>query len=342
MNRFPALKQIWIASACLLMAAGSWAQPVSREVTFKGAGGLELKGTLVLPSSTGKFPAMLLLPGSGPTDRNGNQAFLQTDLLKQLAEGMAKAGIASLRFDKRAVSSTYMASYPQDIAKFDDFISWESHLTDVRAAFKFAQSQSEIDPAKVGVLGHSEGAMFAMELATDQSGPACAILASAPGRPLGAVARDQIKASLERNPQSGIDAKKLLADYDKALKGLLDTKKVPADVNPLIAPLFPSYASKYLYTFFSFQPAKVAPRVRCPVLVVQAEKDIQILMEKDAPALLNALKVRSTATTDYVLIGSASHNLKAVKDPNKDPGFEGPVVPLAIERITGWLKKVLS
>jgi hypothetical protein len=82
--------------------------------------------------------------------------------------------------------------------------------------------------------------------------------------------------------------------------------------------------------------------VRCPVLVVQAEKDIQILMEKDAPALLNALKVRSMAMTDYVLIGSASHNLKAVKDPNRDPGFEGPVVPLAIERITGWLKKVLS
>src|SRR5688500_9758350 len=80
-------------------------KPMPLEVSFTGAGGLKLNGTVLLPSGgrDQKFPAVLLLPGSGPTDRNGNQPpVLVTDLLKQIADRLAAEGIASLRFDKRS------------------------------------------------------------------------------------------------------------------------------------------------------------------------------------------------------------------------------------------------
>lgn len=104
-----------------------------REVAFNGAGGFQLRGTLVLPSATkGKVPGVLLLPGSGPSDRNGNQPpQLVTDLLKQIAERLAADGFASLRFDKRA-AAVYATTWPKDMAAMNNFFSYDA-LLEMRA-----------------------------------------------------------------------------------------------------------------------------------------------------------------------------------------------------------------
>src|SRR5262245_46384223 len=96
-------------------AAAAKPREKSREVTFD-SDGLKLEGTFELPIGvTGRAPAVLLLPGSGPTDRNGNSRLgITTDLLKQIAEELAKNGIASLRFDKRAIAH-YSSNWPKDI-----------------------------------------------------------------------------------------------------------------------------------------------------------------------------------------------------------------------------------
>jgi dipeptidyl aminopeptidase/acylaminoacyl peptidase len=334
------MKAIWVVSLCVL-ASLAVAKPVSKEVTFKAIDGLVLKGTILLPGAKGKFPAVVMLPGSGPTDRDGNQSIFKTDVLKKIAEELAKSGIATFRFDKRSVGPTYMALYPKDLGKLNDFLSWENHLSDAAKAMNFARSHPQIKADGVAFLGHSEGALYAMQLCAGEKSPVAAVLVSAPGRDLATVTRTQIQASLDRNPGSGVDGPKLLADFDETVKAILETGNVP-NVNPLLAPLFPSYASRYLRSLFGFDPAAIAPKMKCPTFVVQAEKDIQVLAKEDAPALLKALRTRAGIASDYLLVKGASHNLKPVKNENTEPGFEGPVVPAALSGIVSWLKGKLG
>ncbi len=94
-----------------------------------------LHGTFLMPASSDKAPAVLLIPGSGPTDRDGNQKpGLISDLLKQIAERLATEGIATYRFDKRAVS-TYYPLWPKDIEGFNSFMSFWNFVGDVQAAY---------------------------------------------------------------------------------------------------------------------------------------------------------------------------------------------------------------
>jgi len=326
----------------LLFGLAAHANAEGREVEFKGIDGMTLKGTLLLPDGKGKFPAMVLLPGSGPTDRNGNQPGMTVDLLKQIAEELAKDGIATLRFDKRAVGTVYKDVYPKDLAKFNDFFSWENHVGDARKAFDYLRSQPEIDTKHVGILGHSEGSMIAMAVAGQDDGPALAVLVGAPGRPLGTVMHEQIVASLARNPAPGIDSEKLIGEFDATLKSIVDKSVLPSDMDPLLAPLFPPIATKYLHSVFLFQPTEVAAKIKCPVFVVQGEKDIQISVLRDTPPLMEALKKRPGYASELLVVPSASHNLKAVQDEKKEPGFAGPVVPLALKSIGDWVKKTFE
>src|SRR4051812_48487042 len=156
-------------------ATTTYAQAVNkfteREVTFAGAGGLQLHGTLVVPAIKGKVPGVLLLPGSGPSDRNGNQPpALVTDLLKQIAERLAADGYASLRFDKRA-AAVYASTWPpKDMAALNNFFSYDAFVGDARAGLDFLKSQSEINPKLTVVAGHSEGGLIAIQLVHDLEG----------------------------------------------------------------------------------------------------------------------------------------------------------------------------
>jgi dienelactone hydrolase len=143
------------------------------EITFPGANNLDLKGELLLPPlppSNGiphKLPAVLLLPGSGPTDRNGNQPpLLVTDLLKQIAERLAAEGIASLRFDKRAAPG-YRDTWPKDLAAMSDFFSYDNFINDAKGALAYLRGREEIDPKRVAMIGHSEGGLFTLQIARD-------------------------------------------------------------------------------------------------------------------------------------------------------------------------------
>src|SRR3569832_14311 len=134
----------------LLIAAVLTMQFASTEVTFKGAGGFELKGTLLMPTGVKSAPAFVLLPVSVPTDRDDNVNVpgysLKLDLLKQVAERMAQDGVATLRFDKRAVH-TYSDKWPKDMAQMSTFFSWHNFCDDAKAAHDFLMHQPGIDRA---------------------------------------------------------------------------------------------------------------------------------------------------------------------------------------------------
>lgn len=318
-----------------------------REVTFTGAGGWQLRGTLVLPAGKkGKVPGALLLPGSGPTDRNGNQPpQIVTDLLKQIAERLAADGYASLRFDKRA-THVYMSSWPKSVAELNEFFAWENFLGDARAGLAFLQNQAEINPKQTFIAGHSEGSIIAMQAAHDLDGkagaPAGLILLSSPGRPLGAVLTEQIDANLKRNNITGDAAKPYQENLQLAISQVIKDGTTPPNLLPGLAALFPPSALKLLQVELALDPAKVLSMYRGPVLLIQGQKDIQVSEINDFPLLQSALKQRKNGTYKAVIVVSASHNLKKVDNENTEFGFGGPVVPNVLETISDWLKQTLK
>ena len=316
-----------------------------REMTFAGVGGLSLHGTLVLPAGPGgKVPGVLLLAGSGPTDRNGNAPSIVIDLLKQIAERLAKDGYASLRFDKRATAG-YAKSWPAEVARQNDFFSWDSFVGDAKAALVCLQTQPEVEGKRVVVAGHSEGATIAMQIARDLQGaanaPAGLILISAPGRTGDVILREQITMGLRRN---GVPAEqaRLNADYvELAINQIERDGTIPP--NPPtglgIEYLFPASAAKLMRVEFGFDPTRVLPIYDGPVLVLQGEKDIQVSATRDTPLLDAALKGRKRGLYEVFIVPSASHNLKKVDNENVEPGLTGPVVPEALNKIAAWMKR---
>lgn len=318
-----------------------------REVSFTGAGGFQLRGTLVLPAGTkGKVPGVLLLPGSGPTDRNGNQPpQLITDVLKQIAERLAADGYASLRFDKRS-AHVYASSWPKDTAAFNDLFSYDAFIGDARAALDFLKAQPEINPKQTVVAGHSEGGLYAIQLVHDLEGkpnaPAALILLSTAGRNYGDLITDQVFASLKRSNVTGAAAKPYEDYLPQAIDQVIKQGSAPPNPPQGLGPLFNPTAMKLLQVELALDPAKVLSTYTGPVLVIQGEKDIQISPTKDFPLLQSTLKTRKKGTYKAVLILSASHNLKRVENETREPGFTGPVVPQVLDEIAGWLKQTLK
>src|SRR5438128_1948923 len=128
--------------AAMLLAAFAIAHATTtKEISFAGVGGLKLQGTFEAPAGATGMKALLLLPGSGPTDRNGNQPpGLITDLLKQIADDLAAHGIASFRFDKRA-AHVHAADWPKDASKLNDFFAWDKFVGDAGAALDVLRKQ---------------------------------------------------------------------------------------------------------------------------------------------------------------------------------------------------------
>jgi dienelactone hydrolase len=311
---------------------------VEREVTFDGVAGMTLAGTLALPEGGGKakrFPAMLLLPGSGPTDRDGNQlpAF-HTDLLKQIAGLLAERGIGSLRYDKRLIGGSKRVPPGQSM---EDIAAWQNFVGDAMKAFDFLRHQSPIDASRVGILGHSEGGLIALDSARALNGaPAVLVLASTAGRRLDVVIHGQLVRILKLQKATPEQTKYFLDKNDAISETVRKTGKVPGDVPPGLAALYPPYIGKYYKGVLALDPAELAVTYGGPVMILQGERDVQVSARADAPALDAALRRRPHDDHTLVLVSGASHNLKIVKD-DAAPGVAGPIAPQAASRLTEWL-----
>lgn len=309
---------------------------------------MRLSGTLLLPASAApeaKVPAVVLVAGSGPTDRNGNQPpLLWTGFLKQTAEALAEGGIASLRYDKRGLNRS--GKPPKDLKALADFVAWEYFVDDVVAAARAVREQPEVDTARVVLLGHSEGGLLVMHaaIAMQDAGcpPAAVVLVSTPGRSLDVVIREQLCGAFKRLGISAAATERLLRLNDEIIAEIRDHGTVPADVPPDLAPLYPRYAGRFLQSQFQLSPESLAARLTCPVLVIQGEKDLQVSAERDAPLLAAALKKRyGGARSDFVVLPGASHNLKHVDKPDSH-SFFGPVVQEFRAKLVEWLAQNLK
>ena len=342
--------------------------PSQRNVTYPGFGGVTLAGTLDIPAHKAevKVPGVIIIAGSGPVDRNGNEgtAFV-TNLYSQLADQLAQQGIASLRYDKRGVGASTPVPLPKnpnnptpaEIKTIQDFAAWDNYVEDAKATLNFLQQQSEIDPVHTALIGHSEGSIIAGQVAVMTSGlahpPAALVLISAPGRPLDVVLREQIARQLAAQPS--IPADFVLSKLDEIIASIRQTgkpsaaafadlranSKVPAQFTQGLETLFIAYNDEYWQGVLKVDPAATLKQYPGPVLILQGASDIQVSATRDTPLLDAALKSRTPDDHQTTIIPNTSHNMKAVQNPATDPGITGPVVPQCTDTLRHWLAQKL-
>ena len=294
----------------------------SEEIRAPGPHG-DLKGSLVRAEDP-TAPVVLIIPGSGPTDRDGNSPLgITAGSYRLLAEGLGANGISTVRIDKRGMFGSARAVADADAVTVDDYVN------DTRAWVKVIRDTTGMDC--VWLLGHSEGGLIALAAAQEEDAVCGLILVATPGRPLGEVLKEQLRSNPANAP--------FLSQANTAIDTLAAGKRVDtADLPAPLVPLFAPALQGFLISAFSLDPAKLAERIFKPVLIVQGEADLQVGMP-DAEALEAA-----APSADLVRFPDANHVLKAVP-PNDaaaniatyaDPSL--PLAPGVVEAIAHFVK----
>lgn len=283
---------------------------VSEDVTFV-AGGRTIPGTLVRPES-GTSPGLLLLAGSGPTDRDWNSPLLPgtNGSARLLAEALAARGVTVLRFDK--AFSGKNSSLPITELTID------AYREEASAALDFLRTRPGVDPARVFVAGHSEGGIHATRLA-ESAGDRLrgVVLISAPGRSM----RELLEVQFEHNVLSAFkltpqQMETEMAPIRTALRSFVAGENVdpksassrPEVVGILTALMAPPVAG-IGRALAGFEPAKAVADLTQPVLVLQGGKDVQVEPAENAERLVAARRSAGKAV-EYYLSPSADHVLK--------------------------------
>lgn len=277
-------------------------QPM-RLQTAQGA----LYGTLLKPNVTTPVPVVLLIAGSGPTDRDGNNPEGgQSDSLKRLAQSLAKQGIASLRYDKRGVAASRAATPDERDLSVDSYVS---------DAVAWAQLL-KADPAfnRLILIGHSEGALIA-SLAAEQAQADALVSIAGSSRPIDQLLREQLAARL---PPLLLAQSNLL--LDRLLVGQL-SPQVPTQLQVLFRPS----VQPYLISLLQQKPGQTFAQLKIPALIVQGSHDIQVSIA-DAKAL-HAAK----PDAELLIIPGMNHMLRisALDLPAQLVSYNNPQLPLA-------------
>lgn len=283
--------------------------PVETPLEAPGPAG-PLKGTMLAPEPGGGA-VVLIIPGSGPTDRDGNSpAGIAAASYRLLAEGLAARGVTSVRIDKRGMFGSTAATPDANAVTIADYV------TDVQAWTRVVRQATK---AKcVWLLGHSEGGLVAMAAA--KNADVCGLLlVAAPGRPLGEVLREQLKS----NPANAPLLEQALSAIDALEAGKrVDTSGMPAALMGLFRPA----VQGFLISALSYDPPKLLAGYAKPVLILQGQRDRQV-READARALKDA----DPAAT-LVLLPDVNHVLKSVASDDIRGNFAtygNPSLPLA-------------
>jgi hypothetical protein len=285
-------------------AAGSAGQAVRL-----GEGSQALHGSLLVPPQPRAGAAVLMLAGSGPTDRDGNQPAhgLMAGYLRQLAEALAAQGIASLRIDKRGVGDSVAAIGAEAELRF------ATHVADAVAWARFLAAQPQV--RCVVLLGHSEGALVAM-LAAQRMAACGVVVVGAPGAPLADIIERQMQGQGVARP---------VIDQSRDIMTRLRAGQRVADVPAELHALFRPSVQPYLISMLGLDPAAEIAKLAMPVLILQGDADLQVSAQ-DAARLAAA---RPGAT--LVVLPGVNHVLKqAPSDRNGNLAtYADPALPLA-------------
>ena len=326
----------------------------AEDVTFENqAGGFRLAGTLTTPEGRGPFPAALLITGSGAQDRDesllGHKPFLV------LADALTRRGIAVLRVDDRGVggsSGNIMA------ATSDDFAG------DVSAGVAFLKSRSEIDPGRIGLVGHSEGGLIAPMVAARSPDVAYIVLMAGTGltgseilslqghlilKALG-LTEERLKSQAEtlkrlmavvvaeRDEEAA--TKKMGAILEEALAALPEAeRKALGDSAKFIEGQVTQLRSPWFRFFLAYDPRPTLAKVRCPVLAIIGERDLQVPPKENLAEIAKALKSAGNTRVTVREMPGLNHLFQTSKTgaPSEYATIEETMAPAALQAIGDWI-----
>lgn len=277
-----------------------------------------LHGSLMLPATAQPAPVVLLIAGSGPTDRDGNNpAGGNNDSLRRLALGLAERGIASLRYDKRGVAAS------RAVAPREEQLSVETYVADAVAWGQLLKSDPRF--SQLILLGHSEGALIATLAAADSGADALVSLAGI-AHPLGTVLRDQLQGRLPP----------LLAAETETILRELERGHTVAEVSPKLQVLLRPSVQPYLISLLRQRPAEAFARVPIPALIIQGSHDFQVDLEE-------ALLLQQAKPEAQLLIVEGMNHMLRIVPADAPPlaSYNDPQLPLAGELLDGLARFIL-
>jgi hypothetical protein len=304
-------------------------------------------GTVVRPSGPGPFPGVVLVAGSGPTDRDWDSPLLPgpNGSGRLLAEMLGRAGIASLRYDKRASGPHVVETIPQLIGK----ITMQSHVDELAGAVRTLAAEGWVRDDRIFALGNSEGTLHALnyQLENPDLPLAGLILTGPPGRAVGVVARSQLAAQAAAIP----NGEALLALYDAAIARFLAGEPIdpdpalPEGVRLLLKALETPANLPFARELWIADAATLLARTAVPVLVIIGKKDLQVDWQADGELLQRAAAGRADIT--FLFPDNANHVLKHEPGPRSEleqadvmPRYNAPdsyLDPDVAAAVTAWL-----
>ncbi len=277
-----------ITPLLLLLLAGSNGLMAKDSATEQSVSitqdGIEIHGSLMVPDIDGPMPVALIIAGSGPTDRNGNNPMMTNNALKMVAEGLANEGIASVRYDKRGVAESLVEGLDESTLRFEHFIE------DAQAWLEFLEEDERFSSR--WVIGHSEGSLIGMVAAHQASVDGFVSLAG-----VGESADLTLKRQLSAQPEP----------FRGQMMEMIDQLKVGellGAIDPMFNALFRESVQPYMISWFAYDPAEWIAKFNGPILIVQGTTDLQVTVE-DANKLSAA-----QPDAELVIIEGMNHVLK--------------------------------
>lgn len=328
----------------------------AEEVTFANVeANIKLAGTLTLPDTKGKVPAVVLISGSGPQNRD--EELMGHKPFHVLADHLTRNGFAVLRFDDRGVGQS-----EGNFAKATSF----DFATDAKAAIDYLKTRSDIDASKIGLMGHSEGGLVAPIVASQHPDDVgFIVLLAGPGLPgsqiillqqeligrasgaseteleLGRRANEQIFAQVYKSK----DPEVLRTEITNVLKTFIDEKPeiVPQGLSPeqYISMQLSQLLTPWMLNFLTYDPVPALEKVRCPVLAINGEKDLQVPPKENLSKIAEALQKGGNKKVTTLELTGLNHLFQECETgaPSEYAQIEQTMSPKALDAITGWLKK---
>lgn len=315
--------------------------------------GIKLAGTLTLPRMEGLFPAVLLISGSGPQDRN-ETVFNHRPFLV-LADHLTRRGIAVLRVDDRGVEGS-TGDFSQ--ATSEDFAS------DVFAGIQYLKSRKEINPEQIGLIGHSEGGVIAPIVAIQSPDVAYIVLMAGTGLTgeeilylqgalirkaegksdeeiaEGRVLQERIFAVVKHEKDSTVAKNELRKILEDALTELSEQeKKAMGDPEAFLESQIQGVLSPWFRYFLTYDPKPTLMKVKCPVLAINGEKDLQVPPKENLEAIEEALKAGENKHYTIKELSNLNHLFQTAQtgSPSEYLTIEETMSSTALKTIADWI-----
>jgi len=273
-----------------------------------------IDGTFLVPESVENPPLVIIIAGSGPTDRNGNQSFMRNDMLKKLAERLSENGITTFRYDKRVVKQLKTRTFDNNI-RFDDFV------TDAKSVVTYFKSSY----TSITIAGHSQGSLVGL-LATEAGVNGFISLAGA-GNSIDQIILEQITKTAP-----------FFTEETKRVLQVLKSGETTTEFPQALGSIFNLEIQPFMINWMQYNPQELIENLEMPVLIINGTKDLQVSATE-----AQLLKTHKT-DAELVIVENMNHllfkingddlvNTKSYNEMNH------PIMPEVVEVMVNFIKK---